>query len=97
MTYANMGSNYIKLKEFGKAIDIMKLELNFLGNNYTYADSVLLLNLAVASNKKGDFENGLLNANEVLNISENSEILDYAQKTKIESMENLGMTINESS
>jgi tetratricopeptide (TPR) repeat protein len=88
-TYVNLGGNYLRIKDYEKARDILTKGLKFATNKNLRTKSILLINLAIAYNNLGDYENGLKYSNEALEISENEEIIEFAEKINLESEEKM--------
>src|SRR5690606_21877983 len=62
-TYVNLGGNYMSIKDYEKARDILKKGLKFTTNKNLQTKSLLYINLAVAYNNLGDYENGFKYSN----------------------------------
>ena len=88
-TYVNLGGNYLRIKDYEKARDILTKGLKFATNKNLRTKSILLINLAIAYNNLGDYENGLKYSNEALEISENDEIIKFAEKINLDCEEKL--------
>ena len=88
-TYVNLGGNYMSMKEYEKAENILKKGLKFTTEKNLRTKSILFLNLAIANNNLGEYENGLKYSNEALEISENAEVIEFAKKIRTESEQNL--------
>jgi tetratricopeptide (TPR) repeat protein len=88
-TYVNLGGNYMSIKDYEKARDILKKGLKFTTNKNLQTKSLLFINLAVAYNNLGDYENGFKYSNEALEISKNYEIIEFAEKINLESEEKM--------
>jgi tetratricopeptide (TPR) repeat protein len=88
-TYVNLGGNYMSIKDYEKARDILKKGLKFTTNKNLQTKSLLYINLAVAYNNLGDYENGFKYSNEALEISKNDEIIEFAEKINLESEEKM--------
>jgi tetratricopeptide (TPR) repeat protein len=88
-TYVNLGSNYMSIKKYEQARDILQKGLKFTTQKNLRTKSILLINLAITYNNLRDFKNGLKYSNEALNISKNKDILEFAKNIKLESEVNL--------
>ena len=81
-TYSNLGQNYLKLKDYKKAKDILVSGLKFTNHCSLETKSILILNLSIAYLNLGDCANALKYSDEVLKISENQQIINSAEKVK---------------
>ncbi|RUT69838.1 tetratricopeptide repeat protein [Flavobacterium cupreum] len=88
-TYVNLGQNYMQTKDYEKAKEILLKGGKFATDKDLDTKSVLLLNLSITYNNLGDFKTGLKYSNEVIKISQNTKLTEFATKIKKESEENL--------
>ena len=88
-TYVNLGANYMSMKEYEKAKNILKKGLKFTTEKNLSTKSILFLNLAIAYNNLGEYESGLKYSTEALEISKNTEVIEFARKIRTESEHNL--------
>ena len=68
-----------------KAKEILLKGKKFTTEKNLHTKSILLLNLAIAYNNLGDCKNGLKYSSEVLEISQDEKLTDFAKKVKLES------------
>ena len=88
-TYINLGGNYMSMKEYEKAENILKKGLKFTTEKSLRTKSILFINLAISNNNLGNYQNGLKYSNEALKISENADVIEFAKKIRSESEQNL--------
>lgn len=81
-TYVNLGQNYMQRQDFMKAKEIMFKGLKFANKTSLYTKSLLLLNLAVAHKDSGDCTTGLKYVNQAIEISQDENFKEYAEKIK---------------
>ncbi len=85
ITYINLGQNYMSSRDYKKAKEILLKGKKFTTEKNLHTKSILLLNLAIAYNNLGDCKNGLKYSSEVLEISQDEKLTDFATKVKLES------------
>ncbi len=85
ITYVNLGQNYMKIRDYEKAKEILLKGKKFTSEKNLHTKSVLLLNLAIAYSNLGDCKNGLKYSSEALEISQDEKFTDFATKVKLES------------
>lgn len=83
LTYINIGQNYMKDRDYKKALEILNEGLRHVAETNIHQKSILYLNSAIASNNLDDCFNGLKSGNQALKYSQNSEFTEMA-KTIIE-------------
>ena len=88
-TYVNLGGNYMSIKEYEKAENILKKGLKFTTDKSLQTKSILFINLAISNNNLGNYQNGLKYSNEALKISKNADVIEFAKKIRSESEQNL--------
>ncbi|MBF7091184.1 tetratricopeptide repeat protein [Flavobacterium sp. ALJ2] len=88
-TYINLGSNYLSTGYFEKANEILLKGKKFTSNKNLHVKSILLFNLAISYNHLADCENSLKYLDETLEISQNEDLTDSANKRKRDSEETI--------
>jgi len=88
-TYVNLGQNYMQLRDYKKAKEILLKGRKFATDKNLHMKSVLFLNLSIAFNNLGDFRNGLKYSMEAIEISQDKKITDFVSKIKKQSEEGL--------
>ena len=84
-TYSNLGQNYLRSKEYGKAKEILIRGMKFTNDKSLNTKSILILNLSIAYLNLGDCSNALKYSTEVIQISQIEKITDFAKKVKRQS------------
>lgn len=84
-TYSNLGQNYLRSREYEKAKEILIRGMKFTYENDSYTTSILILNLSVAYLNLGDCSNAQKYSNEVIKISQNEKITNFAKKVNEQS------------
>ena len=90
-TYINLGQNYMSSRDYEKAKEILLKGKKFATSKNLHLKSILLVNLAIAYNNLGDYENGLKYSIEALENSQDEKLTDFANKVKMESEENCNL------
>jgi tetratricopeptide (TPR) repeat protein len=85
ITYINLGQNYMSIRDYKKAKEILLKGKKFTSEKNLHTKSILFLNLAITYNNLGDCKNGLKYSSEVLEISQDEKLTDFATKVKLES------------
>ena len=85
-TYSNLGQNYLRSKEYGKAKEILILGLKFTNEKNLNTKSILILNLSIAYLNLGDCKNAEKYSSEVITISQNEKVKDFAKKVNEQSV-----------
>jgi tetratricopeptide (TPR) repeat protein len=88
-TYVNLGQNYMQIRDYQKAKEILLKGRKFTTNKNLHFKSVLLLNLSITFNNLGDFKNGLKYSMETIEISQDKKLTDFASKVKKDSEDGL--------
>jgi len=88
-TYVNLGQNYMQIRDYEKAKEILLKGKKLSTNKNLHMKSVLLLNLSIAYNNLGDFKSGLKYSMQAIEISQDKKITDFASKVKKQSEEGL--------
>lgn len=88
-TYINLGQNYMQLRDYEKAKEILLKGRKFATDKNLHMKSVLFLNLSIAFNNLGNFKKGLKYSAEVIEISQDKKLTDFASKVKEQSEEGL--------
>lgn len=88
-TYVNLGQNYMQLRDYKKAKEILLKGIKFATNKNLHFKSVLFLNLSITFNNLGDYKNGLKYSMAAIEISQNKKLTDFASKVKKQSEEGL--------
>lgn len=83
-TYVNLGQNYMQLRDYKKAKEILLIGKKIATDKNLHMKSILFLNLSIACSNLGDFKNGLKYSTEAIEISQNKELTDFASKIKKE-------------
>ncbi len=87
-TYINLGQNYMSSRNYEKAKEILLKGRKFTTDNNLRVKSILLINLAIAYNNLEDCKNGLKYSSEAIEISQDEQLTEFANKVKLESEEN---------
>ena len=86
-TYSNLGQNYLRSSEYEKAKEILIKGLKFTSDNDLSTKSILILNLSIAYLNLRDCNNAEKYSSEVIKISQNEKVTDFARKVNEQSKE----------
>jgi tetratricopeptide (TPR) repeat protein len=89
VTYSNLGQNYLISEEYEKAKEVLIRGMKFTNEEspYPYIKSILNLNLSIAYLNLGDCNNARKYSSEVIKISPNEKITDFAKKVNKQSLD----------
>ncbi|MCC9072789.1 hypothetical protein LNQ49_14475 [Flavobacterium sp. F-65] len=88
-TYINLGANYLNTGYFEKANEILLKGKKFTSDKNLHLKSLLLFNLAISYDHLADCENSLKYFNETIEISQNEDLTESANKRKKDSEETI--------
>ncbi|NRS87527.1 tetratricopeptide (TPR) repeat protein [Flavobacterium sp. 7E] len=84
-TYSNLGQNYLRSGEYEKAKEILIKGLKYTSDNDLSTKSILILNLSIAYLNLRDCNNAEKYSSEVIEISRNEKVTDFARKVNAQS------------